>query len=258
VKTATYVYCLVATAARPRVPRGLKGLRHSGSVRVLALERGLWLVVSDVPLAEYGEAALKRGLSNLDWVSVAAVDHETVVEAFLTARAVLPMKLFTIFENDERAQEHIAQSRRSVSALVVRVARKDEWGIRVALSRPGPTRTGPQPTAGGRLHARSGARYLREKKAQRDDVLNRARRAHAIAADVFDTLAAHAAEARRRPATEMPAGGGSLVLDAAFLVPRSRASKLKAAAAKQARTLASQGYAISLTGPWPPYSFMQD
>src|SRR5262245_30528294 len=96
--TATYVYCLVANPVRPRVRRGLKGLAHSGDVRVLPLGRRLWLVVADVPHARYGEAALQRGLADLEWVSQAAVAHETVVESFLSADAVLPMKLFTIFE----------------------------------------------------------------------------------------------------------------------------------------------------------------
>jgi hypothetical protein len=32
-----------------------------------------WLVVADVPLPQYGEAAINRRLNDLDWVSRAAV-----------------------------------------------------------------------------------------------------------------------------------------------------------------------------------------
>jgi hypothetical protein len=38
--------------------------------------------VSDAPLESFGEAPLANRLSNLDWVSRAAVAHNAVVERF--------------------------------------------------------------------------------------------------------------------------------------------------------------------------------
>ena len=256
--TATCVYCLVANRTRPRIRRLLRGLPHGGQLRLLEVDAGLWLVVSDVPLSKYGEAALKRGLADLDWVSTAAVAHETAVESFRSADAVLPMKLFTIFETDERARAHILKNRASVNRLIARVSRMDEWGVRVAVRLPPADRTRPRAASVSKRPAATGSSYLQAKKAQRDRVVHRGQRARAIAADLFDELAAHAAEARRRPATELPAEGGPLVLDAALLVPRSGSTRLRNAAARRARALLPEGYAVSLTGPWPPYSFMQD
>jgi hypothetical protein len=57
---------------------------------------------------------------------------------------------------------------------------------------------------------------------------------------------------------ESIAQGGALLLDAAFLVRRSRTEVFRALAAKEARALAPHGYAVTLTGPWPPYTFVQD
>jgi hypothetical protein len=253
--TATCAYCLVANRTRPRIRRLLKGLPHGGPLRLIEVDAGLWLVVSDVPLSMYGEAALKKGLADLDWVSMAAVAHETAVESFRSADAVLPMKLFTIFGSGERARQHFLKSRASLNRLIARVTRMDEWGVRVAVQRPSAGRSRARAASASKS---SGSSYLLGKKAQRDRVVHRAQRARAVAADLFDELAAHAAEARRRPATELPADGGPLVLDAALLVPRSGSTKLKNAAARQARALLPEGYAVSLTGPWPPYSFMQD
>jgi len=48
------------------------------------------------------------------------------------------------------------------------------------------------------------------------------------------------------------------LLDAAFLVPKARAASFKALAAREARGLSRQGYAMSVTGPWPPYTFVQE
>src|SRR5258705_1842597 len=99
----TYVYCVVADDRRPkltRVPRGLAGM---GPVRLLDVDAGLYAVVADAPLEKYGEAAINKGLTDLDWVSRAALGHEAVVEAFIDKTAILPMKLFTIFTTDDRA-----------------------------------------------------------------------------------------------------------------------------------------------------------
>ena len=108
-----------------------------GPVRLLEVGGRLWLAVADAPLDRYGEEAINRRLSDLDWVSRAAIAHEAVVESFIDQRAVLPMKLFTIFTSDDRALEQVRGDRRRVDAIVKRVANQIEWGVRVTLVRPG-------------------------------------------------------------------------------------------------------------------------
>jgi hypothetical protein len=224
---------------------------------VLDLDRGLFLVVADAPLARYGEDAIQRGLSDLDWVSRAAVAHEGVVESFIEAPAVLPMKLFTIFNSDERALENVRRDRVRIDALVKRLTNHHEWGVRVVLDRTraaaaaGPARR----TAAA---AKSGAAYLTRKKAQRDVAVELAERARETVASLYDRMAARARSATRRSASELPAQGGPLLRDAAFLVPRTRSRSFQALAGREARSLSRQGYGLSLTGPWPPYTFMQD
>jgi hypothetical protein len=165
------------------------------------------------------------------------------------------MKLFTIFANDERAVAHVAAAATALDALARRVARRQEWGIRVALT--GPVEP-PRRTRASRSRPPSGAAYLLEKKAAKDEATRRAGHARKVAADLFASLAAHASEARKRPANEVPVTGGPLLLDAALLVPRSVTGRFKAAAARQARALSTEGYMVALSGPWPPYSFMRD
>jgi hypothetical protein len=257
-KTAigTYVYCLVGAARKPpaaALPRGHAGM---GRVRLLDVDRGVWLVVADAPLDKYGEAAINRGLADLDWVSRAAVAHEAVVEAFISAPAVVPMKLFTIFTSDARALEHIAGDRRRIDAVVKRVANHLEWGVRIVLDRAKATTVrGAARAAAG---ATSGAAFLTRKKAQRDAATELVERAREVVTDLYDLLATHARIARRRAATELPVQGGPLLLDAAFLVPKARSARFAKLAARQTRELARQGYAVTVSGPWPAYSFIQE
>jgi hypothetical protein len=248
----TYVYCLVADRKRPSTVKRPVGLPGLGLPRLLQVgDRSLWLVVADAPEKRYGEKAINDGLRDLDWVSRAAVAHEAVVESFLSSSAVLPMKLFTIFTNDGRALEYIASHRSQIDVALERVTGHDEWGVRVALDR-----SRPVDASGLSRTSRSGASYLQRKKAQRDATTELAVRAREIVADLYDRLAAASSAARRRAATELPTQGGPLLLDAAFLVPRSRAKRFNAAVRSQARLLGAQGYAVALSGPWPPYSFV--
>jgi hypothetical protein len=255
---ATYVYCVVAAARRPKltgVPRGLAG---TGPVRLLDGASGLYAVVADAPLDQYGEAAIKKGLGNLDWVSRAAVAHEAVVESFIAEAAVLPMKLFTIFTTDERALAYISAERPRIAAVVKRVANHQEWGVRVVLDRTRALAAAPAKKKTAAANGRSGAAYLTQKKAQRDSAFELAAHARETVSALYDRLAARSRLAKRRSASELPAQGGPLLLDAAFLVPRARAAAFQALAARESRTLGPQGYGLMVTGPWPPYSFVQD
>ena len=253
----TYVYCLVSSPRRPPLAGAPRGHAGMSRVRFVDVDRGLWLVVADAPLDRYGEGAINRGLADLDWVSRAAVAHEAVVEAFIGAPAVLPMKLFTIFTSDARALEHIARERTRVDAVLKRVAHHLEWGVRVVLDR---AKAAALPGRGSRAAAdtSSGSAFLTRKKAQRDAVTQLAERAREVVSELYDALAAHARIAHRRSASELPAQGGPLLLDAAFLVPRTRAAGFAKRAARLARDLEREGYGVTVSGPWPPYSFIQE
>jgi hypothetical protein len=250
------VYCVVAADRRPRLTRVPAGLPGAGAVRLLDVENGLFIAVADVPLDRYSETAINDGLADLDWVSRVAVAHEAVVESFTTAIAVLPMKLLTIFTTDDRAISHVRDQRSRIAALIKRVANQQEWGIRVVLDRAPGSAALPKQKASGR--AATGMSYLAQKKAQRDASKELASRARDTVAGLFDRLAAKSGDARRRTAIDLPAQGGPLLLDAAFLVRRTRTAAFKASAARESKTLARQGYGLTLTGPWPPYTFVQD
>ena len=255
----SYVYCLVAGTRRPSIARLRSRLDGAGPIRLLPLAttgRGLkqWLVVSDIPLDRYGEDVINRRLSDLDWVSRAAVAHEAVVESFIDAAALVPMKLFTIFTSDVRAAKHIEAERPRTDLAIARVRGRIELGVRVTLNQPA-AKTAPRARGVG---AATGAAYLTAKKAQRDRAAEFTSRARDTVAELYDGLAIIAADAVRRSASELPVKGGPLLLDAAFLVARPRERSFRAAVARRAAALAPSGYSVVLTGPWPPYTFVRE
>ena len=253
---ATYVYCVVAAPRRPRI-RVTAGLPGTGRVRFVDVDRGLWIAVADAPLARYGERAINRSLSKVDWVSRAAVAHEAVVESFLqAAAAVLPMKMFTVFTSDERAVAHVRVLRPRIDALIARVKGRHEWSVRVVVAKASQIAKAAKTAKAAR--GTTGVAYLAGKKQRRDAAQELATRARETVAALYDRLAARARQAVRRTASDLPVSGGPLLLDAAFLVPRGRTASFRRHVRREARGLARLGYGLTLTGPWPPYSFVQD
>jgi len=246
---------VVAADRRPRLASVPAGLPGAGPVRLLDVETGLFIAVADLSLDRYSGSAINKGLGDLDWVSRIAIAHEKVVESFIASTAVLPMKLFTIFTTDDRALDHVRAQRTRIASLVKRVANHQEWGIRVVLDR---TRVAAISTKKVAARPNSGSSYLRQKKAQRDASTRLAAHARDTVADLFERLAARAGDAKRRSSSELPVQGGPLLLDAAFLVPRARAAGFKALATRESRALARHGFGLTVTGPWPPYTFVQD
>jgi hypothetical protein len=233
-----------------------------GPVRLLPADRHLWLVVADAPLDQYGERHINKKLSDLEWVSRAAIAHEAVVEAFVRHQALLPMKLLTIFNSDARAVGQVLRSRRRVDALLRRVAGHLEWGVRITLKAPTVSkqmRTGQRPRPRTGADARgAGARYLSLKRAQREAETERAHHGSRTLNDVYDHLSAQSTRAKRRSSSELPLQDGPLLLDAAFLVPRSRMRAFRSAVKREGTRLGRLGYQLVLTGPWPPYTFVKD
>jgi hypothetical protein len=258
---ATYVYCLITSQRSPPSARGVRGLPGTGQVRFLPIDSPgtsrpksrlkKWLVVADAPLADYGEAVINRRLNDLDWVARRALAHEAVVESMMNAAAILPMKLFTIFTSDERAIGHVEHDRARIDAILERVAGRQEWGVRVVLA-PAPRIA----KAAGRRIA-TGSRYLAAKKAAREERAERVVRADRVVTTLYDRLAKLGDAATRRSAVEELADAGPLLLDAAFLVPQRRRTRFRTTLGREAVRLQEQGYGLTVSGPWPPYSFVE-
>jgi len=264
--TLTYVYCLVRSPRTPAVSSAPVSMPGAKPVRALRAGGDVWLIVSTVPAAQYDEAALATGLTNLDWVGRRAMTHEVIVEHFLTAPAVLPMQLFTLFTTDERALEHIARERRRVDRILTRLERQQEWGLRLSFDEKGAREAvenahrPPSPKGSRRpgraAPAESGAAYLARKRDLRDVTGAQLTAAKRAADRLYREMSGEATESRRRTATEQTTPGSRLLLDAAFLLPRTKANAFRNALRQQARKLTGSGLVVSLTGPWPPYNFV--
>src|SRR5258707_12787988 len=97
-------------------------------LRAIEVGDGVWAVVQSVPEAEYGEAALARGLQNLDWVGPRAIAHEHLIESFLSATALPPKQLLTLLTSDDRVAEHLRSDRARNARILKHVEKYTQSG----------------------------------------------------------------------------------------------------------------------------------
>jgi hypothetical protein len=103
----------------------------------------------------------------------------------------------------------------------------------------------------------SGTAFLLQKRRQREAV-DRLRRSALVATDqFFRRLSRLADEARRHSPAEV-AGGVRVLLDATFLVRAGRVAAFRGAAKQFAPRLTTAGVSVTVSGPWPPYTFVAD
>jgi hypothetical protein len=253
--TATYVYCLMRSAAPPSLENAPAGLPGAAPPRLVPLDGGLWLVVADAPLPEYGGEQIESRLADLDWVSERALAHEVVVEHCAATAPVLPMKLFTLFHNDERAAAHVTTQREEIGKIFDRIAGRVEWGVRILFREEEARRRAVAENGDGGDRPSSGTSFLLRKKAEKESARDLAATLRTEIDRAYEELAGRSAEARRRQ-PEAGEIGARLLLDAAFLVPADDGEAFDAAVQHLARQLADRACEVTLTGPWPPYNFL--
>jgi hypothetical protein len=243
-------------------------------VRTIACS-GLTALVSDVSLAEFGEAALRENLENLDWLDEVAREHHYVIDAAARQFPLLPVRLATVYSGDAAVCAALAEHNGQLLDVLRRVGGRIEWGVKAyaaqepeAAPESGTAESdmaGPAPAARNLAagdtgedagpEGGAGLAYLKRRRTQ----LTAAREAKATAVNaaqaVHADLTAKATDTRLHPPQSAQLSGvrQPMLLNAAYLLDPSDASTFTAAVAGQAT--AHPELRVELTGPWPPYSF---
>ena len=250
--SCVWVYA-VADDAAPAFTGGQIGV-GGGAVRPLSAA-GLTAIVGSVAGSEFGEAALRQNLEDLDWLERTARAHHEVIETVARERPVVPMRLATVYSSDEAAAGMLAERAADLRQALTRLAGRSEWGVKAHVAMPDDGAAGQQPETDDPAPG-PGAAYLRRRRAQLTASQDARREAVASAQTVHEELDRLAASARLYPpqSPEIAGHSGSMVLNAAYLVADDRAGEFGAAVTDlAARHRALQ---LTLTGPWPAYSFV--
>lgn len=245
-QTATYVYCLVQSAAAPStrgVPDSVPG---AGVPRILAIDRNVWAVVADAPLDRFTGEALQHQLQDVEAVSRHALAHASVIEFFFRRSPVIPLKLFTLFSSDEKTRDDVRRRLSQLKRMFAALRGREEWGVRIIVG---------EVEAESARTLDSGRDYLQVKKRLHDQTIAPSRASVREANRALKDLSRLALKTRKEDFP--PAGRGRpYVTGGSFLVNASRRQAWKAHVARRQAALAAQGHRLEMSGPWPPYHFV--
>lgn len=238
---------------------------------------GLTALVSTVRLDEYGESALRANLEDLEWLEATARAHHDVVDRAAHAAPTAPVRIATIYRDDARVAEVLTDEGGRFTEVLDLIAGRSEWGVKAyadpellrgdaAQDDPGgglapgaEPSTGPAPAdaADGGSAGGVGTAYLRRRQQERRRRADAGRRVGEQADAVHAELADHAVASRHHPPQDPRLSGraGTQVLNVAYLLDEEQVEGFLAVARAAEERLA--GIEVEVTGPWPPYSFIE-
>jgi hypothetical protein len=213
---------------------------------------GLTVLASNVDLAEFGEAALRRNLENLAWLEEVARAHHDVVHAAAGLFPVFPARFATVYHGDASMAAAFAERGDQLRGALARVGGRMEWGVKVYAL---PIERGAEQVATRSAEPGAGMAYLKRRQSEISAKRQSSRTAVASAREVHVGLSGHAASTRLYP-PQAPALSGTkdpMLLNAAYLLDAGGAARFASVVAEAAA--AHPDLRLDLTGPWPPYSF---
>jgi hypothetical protein len=209
----------------------------------------LAVLASELPSRAYTEQALQERLEDLDTLAGLARAHDSVLEVAHAEGDVLPFRMCTVYATPEAVRAMLAAEGGRLGRALSRLHGMAEWGVKAFAAAPGGGSPQPRPA--------SGTAYLAARRTERERAEAGREALERVVAGVHARLAEQAAGAlRSRPQDRRLSGRDEeMLLNGAYLVPRSEAEGFRALVDDLAREHEPQGLALELTGPWPPYHF---
>ena len=252
--TGWYVYGVAPVDAAAAI-RGRRGV--TGAPVDVVTAGGLAALVSVVGVEQVGGG--DAPVTEPGWLEARVLAHDEVLRSTLDAGPVVPMRFATVVPDREDVERLLEHDGPRLARTLEQLRGRSEWGVKVIA-------TDPEAVAAGSDELKQLAAELEAAPAGRAYLLRRqleqAAQDHADAA--LDRLAhqcheavAGVAEALTRLAGRRdPGDAGEVVVDLAVLVSDDRRAALDAAVADLRGRYGHVGVTVDLTGPWPPYSFV--
>jgi gas vesicle protein GvpL/GvpF len=251
-----WAYCITRVGDLPTID----GVRGAPVERIEA--DGLAVLVSRVPLAEFGEDALRRNLNDLDWLERVARDHENVLERTLAEGTIVPLRICTIFADDEGAARMLTERRSALDTALDVLDGREEWGVKLTVDRAAleaAARERAPEDLDQQLEGQSaGGAYMLRRRQERQLREAADRLAGGLAEDVHARLQDWATDAVVNPPQNPELSGheGDMLLNAAYLVEAAKVERMHELVEELRERHRELGARIELTGPWPPYNFV--
>jgi hypothetical protein len=211
-------------------------------------------ITSEVGLAEFGEEAIEANLHDPAWLEAKVRAHEAVLETAVVRSTLVPLRFGTIYRSEDQVRTMLREH--DFVPALDRLRGTVELGVKAFVDveefdrRHGGTE---EDTAEG------GRAYLLRKQRDRRLLEERGRFGAACAEATHERLTQAAVESRanalQRP--EVSGSDAAMILNGAYLVRTDDTEAFRATLAELASAYKADGVRYDLTGPWPPFNFVE-
>jgi hypothetical protein len=241
-----YMYALVRTAPPADAHTDDADTIGAGVGVELIRYRDIAAAVSEVRLAdmEIPDDDVAEGSR----LALLARRHDEVIRELFDKTTTLPLQLATVVKDKDDVDAILANRYEDIAHALDQLAGGVEWGVRISRCAGSAPPERPEPALG-----KSGTAYLAGRKAALQAADERRRVQADLVREVVSGLAAYAWEI-----VETSRGGADTMMDVACLVDAKMTETFLDAAAEQTEILARSNAELTVTGPWPPYTFARE
>jgi hypothetical protein len=203
---------------------------------------------------------IRKSMRDNNWLKIQVRQHAGVLAEAKGMMTIIPLRFGTVFNFEAGIQRFVESQRTNMLETLARLQDKSEFGIRVVcdLDLLGHAQMNGDHSVRTSLDQMSNGVADMIRGQMNDSNLNSTEMLIAnFTARIHGGLNEIAAEAVSKDLNSVPAPDGSVVLmNATYLVPVVGEKNFKARITSLAREMQSAGVTIEVSGPWPPYHFV--
>jgi hypothetical protein len=245
--TVIHAYGVVPTDATFDVPE--TGIGGAG---VALLDAGpVSGVFSILPEAAYGADAWQEHADDPAWLARVATEHQRVLGDLVRDTDVLPLRLPAMYRDEVHLHQMLEAEAPLFHAVLESLHDHLEWSVHLYLVGEPDAPAEERPTTGHEYLLRKTEAVARRQSARAE----RDQRVH----DAYASLADLSRQSVANPPQDSALSGRHepMLLNSAHLVCRKHERLFFTAVEEAAARLAPAGITVEVTGPWPPYNFVE-
>ena len=223
-----------------------------------------YVIIKFVSEKEFSQTNLKKNLSDINWLESKIVEHIRVINKIMEHTPVIPFKFGTIYNSENDLKKFFTAYSSSLKENLLNIKGKEEWAVKIycnrrILSEQIDNISKVAEDLEKQIMASSpGKAYLLQRKktelikAEVDRICNEYRKSY------FDDLKniSELSSLNLVLNEDIVSKAGTMILNASFLVNKDRVLTFKNAADTPGKKDKGSGFLIEITGPLPPYSFV--
>ncbi len=259
-----YVYCI-----RPKLadiyPAKAKGVEFAESIKIFPF-KDIEAIVGEIDPSKFdGEKIKNKLLDDSKWAEENIRAHHEVIDQTFQTSVVIPMKFGTMYGGKKGLGEMLAKYYRKFRNLISQLQDRKEWGVKAYIDHKNfieglkKKNKEVQKLEKRRSSVQEGMRWYTERKI--DEIV-----AGEIEGKIekelqffVEKLEKHAEKVRLNevPSKEIETLAREMIMNAACLVKNDASQGFRGLFKELAKEAAQKGIKLEITGPWPPYNFVE-